>query len=206
MHLTRLRRDVSLVPGRVGLRCLLRHTFSGASLTPSDQGPSFSTISGTASVGSGVLTKVGATNLEVRAHGLAANITYQARFNFGASAGANRRMLLRARQDASTGDNRFQLTINRVAGQLVLARVDSGTPTTIGSVSVTIANSTDYWLRWVMRGSTHEVLFSTDGTTWSSQIVVTDATYTTQTSIGVFVIDDAASPTATIDDLLVWTP
>lgn len=201
-----MRPAVARVVLRAGQSLVLRHTFSGASLTPSDQGPSLTTISGTASVTGGVLTKVGATNLEVRAHGLAANITYQAKFNFGASAGANRRMLLRARQDSGTGDNRFQLTINRVAGQLVLARVDAGTPTTIGSVSVTINNSTDYWLRWVMRGSRHEVLLSTDGVSFASQIVVTDAAYSAQTTVGAFIIDDAASPTATIDDLMVWTP
>lgn len=182
----------------------LRHTFSGASLTPSDLGPSFTTVSGTPSVSGGVLSKANATNVELKAAGLAANIVYQAKLNFGSSTATNRRMLLRARQDSSSGADRFQLTLNRAANQIVLARVDAGTPTTIASVSYTFNGSTDYWPRWVMRGSVHEVLISTDGTTFASQFTATDAAYASQTAIGLFLIDDAVTPTCTVDDLLVW--
>lgn len=181
----------------------LRHTFSGASLTPSDLGPSFTTVSGTPSVSGGVLSKADATNVELRANGLAANIVYQAKLNFGNSAATNRRMLLRARQNAD-GSNRFQLTLNRASNQIVLARVDASTPTTIASVSYTVAGSTDYWLRWVMNGSRHEVLISTGGATFASQFTATDAAYASQTAIGLFLIDDAVTPTCTVDDLLVW--
>lgn len=183
---------------------LLRHTFSGASLTPSDQGPAITTVSGTPSVSGGVLSKANATNVELKAVGLAANVIYQAKLNFGDSAATNRRMLLRARQDSGNGADRFQLTLNRAANQIVLARVDAGTPTTIASVSYTVNGSTNYWLRWVMNGSRHEVLISTDGVTFASQFTATDAAYVGQTAIGLFLIDDAVTPTCTVDDLLVW--
>lgn len=184
-------------------RFVLRHTFSGASLAPSDQGPSFGTSSGTPSVSGGVLTKVGTTTLEIYAVNVGSNIVMQAKVNFGNSDGAARRVQLRLRRDDVDAQNYFTLIFTRT--DLELSRRDSGVATQLAFTSFATANSTNVWLRYSARGSRHEVWTSADGSTFTSRIVVTDAAYQTQTRIGALIVDNGTTSEVTIDDLLVWT-
>lgn len=188
-----------------GRRYLLRHTFSGASLTPSDQGPAFSTISGTPSVTGGVLTKVGASLLGVAVTVGTANAAIQAKVNFGNSAGSSRRVGLSLRRDGS--NNMIEAMLYRTGGNVQIIRRDAGAATILADVGgLGTADSTDYWLRLTVAGSRLEALTSTDGSTFTSRAVVTEPLYTANTGVRVLLDDDAASPTITVDDLLVWTP
>lgn len=181
----------------------LRHTFSGASVTPSDLGPSFTTVSGTPVVSGGVLSKAGASNLILAAPINASNATVQARVNFGNSAGTDRRIGLALRRDDS--NNMIEGLLYRTGGNVHIVRRDAGAATILADVGgLGFADSTDYWLRVVMRGSRIELLTSTNGTTFVSRAVVTETLYASNTGMRLLLTDDVSSPTAQADDLLVW--
>lgn len=199
-----MRPAVARVVLRAGQSLVLRHTFSGASLTPSDLGPSFSTSSGTPTVSGGVLG-MGAINATIYAAGLAANITVQAKVNFGNSAGADRRFEIQARASAANG-NTVSAVLFRSSNSIVVWRRDAGSATTLATVSSAgLLDSTNYWVRFVLRGSNLEVLTSTDGTTFTSRVTVTESTYAANTGLALK-LDDNGTGTITVDDLLVWTP
>ncbi len=182
-------------------RYLLRHTFSGASLTPSDQGPSFTTASGTPVVSDGVLSM--GSNFSIFASGLAANVVVQAKVNFGGSAGSDRRVEIQARASAANA-NTVSAVLSRSSNSIVIWRRDGGTATTLATLnSAGLSDSTNYWVRFVLRGSALEVFTSTDGATFTSRVTATEATYATNTGLALR-LDDNGTRTITVDDLLVW--
>lgn len=190
---------------RSPIRYLLRHTFSGASLTPSDQGPSLTVDSGTPIVSGGALTKTVSGNSGVRVDSLAVNAVIQAKVNFGGSSGSDRRAFLRLRDGGATG-NRYEAALLRSGTTgLQINRRDNNAATQLGFSAFGVVDNTDYWVRFVVRGSTFEAFSSTDGVTFTSRLVVTDSTYL-YSGIAVILIDNAVSPTLQVDDLLVWTP
>lgn len=197
-----MRPAVARVVLRAGRPIVLRHTFSGASLAPSDQGPSFSTSVGTPAVSGGVLSM--GSNFTIYAAGLAANLVVQARVNFGNSAGADRRFEIQARASAANADT-VSAVLYRSSNAIVIWRRDAGTATAIATLnSAGLLDSTDYWIRFVLRGSNLEVLTSTDGTTFTSRVTATESTYATNTGLALK-LDDNGTRTITVDDLLVWT-
>lgn len=184
-------------------RYLLLHTFSGASLTPSDLGPSFEANANLPVTG-GVLTKSGSGSQESRALGVGANVVAQIKVNFGNSAGTDRRAQLRIRRDAASTNDFIEVELSRTGGSITLRRVDAGSATNIGSAAVTVADSTNYWVRISADGSRLEVFTSTDGAAWTSRITATESAYVTNQAVVLRLVDNVASPTLTIDDLLVW--
>lgn len=191
--------------GRRGYRYLLRHTFSGASLTPSDLGPSLTAATGTPSVSGGVLGMAASNPITVFAAGLAANLVIQARVNFGNSAGADRRVEIQARASAADA-NTVSAVLYRSNNQILIWRRDAGTATTIATLnSAGLIDSTDYWVRFVLRGSSLEVLTSTDGATFTSRLTATESTYATNTGLALRA-NDNGTQTIIVDDLMVWTP
>lgn len=185
-------------------RLILRHTFSGASLTPSDLGPALVGAGGTAVVSGGVLAQGDSTTLVLLATNLGADIIAQARVNFGNSAGATRALQIQARF-ASAG-NYVRVFLSRSGDSLTIQRADAFANTTLASVgSLGLADSTHYWLRFRLSGSRLEALTSTDGSTFTSRVVVTEPLYATNRDLRLVLQDGAASPTITVDDLLVWT-
>ena len=182
----------------------LRHTFSGASLTPSDLGPAFEVAGGTATVSGGVLAQADATTLIVRTTPLAANVVVQAKVNFGNSAGTARAVYVQPRHTEATG-NAVRARLDRTAQTLTIARLDAFTATTLATVgSLSLADSTWYTLRFSCSGSTLRAqAFTADGTL-VAEAVVTEPLYVAQVGIRVALFDNVASPQVTIDDLLVW--
>ncbi len=188
---------------RAGQSLILRHTFSGAGLTPSDQGPSLTANANLVPSG-GVLTLVGASGQETRASGVGANVVAQIKVNFGNSAGTDRRVRLRVRRDSGETGNFIEAEISRTAGAVTLRRSDALSLTDLGSAGLTVSDSTNYWLRISAVGSRLELLTSTDGATFTSRIVATEALYVTNRDVVIRLFDNVASPTLTVDDLLVW--
>ena len=181
----------------------LRHTFSGASLTPSDLGPSFEANANLPVTG-GVLTKSGSGSQQTKALGVGANVVAQMKVNFGNSAGTDRRAQLRVRRDAGDTGDFFQVQLDRTLGNVVLHRSDANSLTSLGSVSLTVSDSTNYWVRIAATGSRLEVSTSTDGATFTSLIVAADTAYPSNQAVEIRLVDNVASPTITVDDLLVW--
>lgn len=185
-------------------RYLLRHTFSGAALTPSDLGPALTTNYGTVIVSGGVLS-FGVANVGLFVPNIGANIVAQVRVNFGNSAGGDRRVSIQARASAMSG-NVVEAVLYRSSDQIALWRRDAGAVTVLASSgALSLADSTDYWLRLVLRGSNLEVLTSTDGTTFTSRITHSEPLYVANTGLGIK-IDDNGTQTIIVDDLMVWTP
>ena len=198
-----IQRTLSLVRNEPQIVYLLRHTFSGASLTPSDLGPSFEANANLPVTG-GVLTKSGSGSQQTKAPGVGANVVAQMRVNFGNSAGTDRRAQLRVRRDAGATGDFIQVQLDRTLGNVVLHRSDANSLTTLGSASVTLADSTNYWV-WISAvGSRLQVFTSTDGAAWTSRITATESAYVTNQAVEIRLVDNVASPTLTIDDLLFW--
>ena len=110
-------------------RYLLRHTFSGAAVTPSDQGPSLTTVAGPAVVSGGRLATSGGSDCQLGVPTLAVNVAIQVKVNFGNGAGTNRRAFLRARDDHAAS-NRYEAVLYRSGTTgLELNRRNSGGPT-----------------------------------------------------------------------------
>lgn len=186
-----------------GPRYLLRHTFSGAALAPSDLGPPFTVNGGVAAVSGGVLAAKANGSTTLDAVTLAANIVAQCRVNFGNSIGTDRRFEIQARASAANGDT-ISAVLHRTSGNVQIWRRDAGTATVLGTQAVTVADSTDYWLRLIVRASRIELLTSTDGLVFVSRLVVTEATYAANTGLAIRLTDNVASPTIIADDLMVW--
>lgn len=194
----------TLTIGQRSRRYLLRHTFSGASLTPSDQGPPLTAYYATPTVSGGVLVMdpasitVGVWNASV-----GANVDAQVRVNFGNSAGASRRVLLQIRM-SDVNDNTIEAVINRADDSLALWRRDASVVTVLAGVSsVGLQDSTDYWLRLRAVGNQIEVFTSLNGTTWTRQMTVTEALYASNAGVGARLIDDGTK-TITLSDFVVW--
>ena len=186
-------------------RLVLRHTFSGASLTPSDQGPSFSVSEFAPSVSGGVMAMGASQPIGVFASGVGANLVAQMKVNFGNSAGADRRASIQIRASAYNG-NVIEALLSRSADQIALWRRDAGAVTTLAAVnSAGLADSTDYWLRIVASGSNLQVLTSTDGSAFTSRITYSEPLYVANTGLGIRLVDNGTR-TITVDDLRVWTP
>lgn len=186
-------------------RYLLRHTFSGASLTPSDLGPAVSVSEFAPSVSGGVMAMGASQPTGIFASGVGANVVAQMRINFGNSAGADRRASIQIRASAYTG-NVIEALLYRSSDQIALWRRDAGAVTVLAGVnSAGLADNTDYWLRIVARGSNLEVLTSTNGSTFTSRITYSEPLYVANTGLGIRVVDNGTK-TVTVDDLLVWTP
>lgn len=185
---------------------LLRHTFSGASVTPPDQGPSITTAAGTPSVSGGVLKNSDANQVNLRARTGAANLVVQWKTNFGNSAGTDRRAQIRVRHNV--GVSRYNFVLYRSSDLVKIQRFDSGTTTTdIASVAYAMANSTDYWCRAIANGSSLTLQVSTDGAAFTTIATATDSTYLTcpaGSDFEIDLIDNVASPTIQVDDLLIW--
>lgn len=198
------RRRLLLVPQTVPL---LRHTFGGAAVTPSDQGPNLTDIGGIATVSGGVLSKTGAAASTLRARLGVANFVVQWKTNFGGSAGADRRSQVRVRHDTAAS-NRYNFVLYRSSNTLKIQRADAGVTVDLLDVPTALADSTNYWTRGVVRGNYLEILLSTDGVTWVSKGSVTDANYPTAPAGNDFEINlvDNGTTSITVDDLLVWTP
>jgi hypothetical protein len=187
-------------------RYLLRHTFSGASVTPSDLGPSLTTVSGPAVVSGGVLATSGGSDCQLGLTTLAVNVAMQVKVNFGGGAGTNRRVFLRARDD-NAGATRYEAILYRSGTTgLEINRRTGGGPVPLGFSAISIVDSTPYWFRFVAVGNRLEALFSTDGSTFVSKLVVTDATYPNVAGVQLLLQDNAVSPTLTADDFLIWRP
>ena len=199
MSVLQARKRLLLVPQTVPL---LLHTFSGASLTPSDLGPNLTTVTGTAVVSGGVLKKSDSTELLVRCAGLASNCVQQIKFNFGNSVAASRRVLLFARDDQA--GNRLDVAVSRSAGTVVISSRAAFAPTTIASAAQAMSDSTDYWLRWSVSGTALRVWWSTDGGTFTEIISATTALYPSQTGVALALTDNDAGTTVQADDYLVW--
>ena len=183
----------------------LRHTFSGASLTPSDLGPNLRDTGVLATVGGGVLSKTSASACLIVAALAAPNLVVQWKTNFGNSAGADRRAQIRVRHTA--GVSRYNFVLYRSSNLVKIQRFDSGTTTTdLASVAYAMADSTNYWCRCIANGPRLELLVSTNGTTFTSLAAVTDTTYAAGSGedFEIDLIDNVASPTIQVDDLLVW--
>lgn len=188
-------------------RFLLRHTFSGAALTPSDQGANLRDTGTLAVVSGGVLTKTTASNCLIVAAIGAPNLVVQWKTNFGNSAGTDRRSQIRVRH--TYGVSRYNFMLYRSSNVVKIQRFDSGTTTTdLASVAYAMADSTNYWVRAIAAGPRLELLVSTDGTTFTSMAAVTDTTYAAGAGedFEIDLVDNVASPTILVDDLLVWTP
>lgn len=187
-------------------RYLLRHTFGGAAVTPSDQGPGLTTVAGPAVVSGGRLATSGGNDCQLGITTLAANVAIQAKVNFGSSAGTNRRAFLRVRDDHAAA-NRYEAILYRTSTTgLQLNRRDAGAVTQLAFAAISIVDSTDYWFRLVVVGNRLEGFFSTNGVTFVSMVVATDSTYPSVSGIQLLLQDNAVSPTIIADDLLVWTP
>lgn len=182
----------------------LRHTFSGASLTPSDQGPAFSTAENVPTVSGGVMAIGASQPLGVFAAGLAANVIAQMRVNFGNSTGTDRRASLQIRASAYNG-NVIEAVLHKTADNVQIWRRDAGPATTLAiSAALSLQNSTDYWLRVRAVGNVIEVFTSTDERIWTSRVTATESLYATNTGLAVRLADNGTPRTITVDDLLVW--
>ena len=192
-------------------RFVLRHTFSGASLTPSDQGPNLAVLSGAMSVAGGVLKNNGVANSRAGV-ALAANVRQEAKFRFAStSASADQRVVLNVRSDlAASSYNNLEAVASKTGAYIQLGSRASGSLTDISTVGLAWSADTDYWMRVVVSGSNLQVLTSTDGTTFTSRIVATSALYPTQTGVEVRIQDSGSDGNgangATIDSVKVTTP
>ena len=186
-------------------RFVLRHTFSGAALTPSDLGPALGVSESAPSVSGGVMAMGASQPTGVFASGVGANLVAQMKVNFGNSAGADRRASIQIRASAYNG-NVIEAVLHRTNDQIALWRRDAGAVTTLATVnSAGLADSTDYWLRIVARGNNLQVLTSTDGTTFTSRITYSEPLYGANTGLSIRLVDNGTQ-TITVDDLRVWTP
>ena len=196
-------------------RYLLRHTFSGASLTPSDQGPNLAVLSGAMTVSGGTLKNNGVANSRAGVT-LAANVTLEAKFRFAStSASADQRVVLNVRSDlvaASDNNlyNNLEVVASKTGAYIQLGSRAGGSLTDISTVGLAWSADTDYWMRVVASGSRIEVLTSTNGTAFTSRIVATSALYPTQTGIEARIQDSGSDGNgangATIDSVTVTTP
>lgn len=185
----------------------LRHTFSGASLTPSDLGPNLTAESGTPSVSGGVVKASSATTLEIgyKAANLAINATHDVWLNFGNSAGTSRVFYVRLRRHPST-DNSLWVRISRSSDQIRLDKIVDGVITTVATQdSAGIADSTDYLARVVASGTSIRVLFGTSVATLTERIAATVTEHTSNGGIGLILADNVASPTLHVDRYEVYT-
>lgn len=197
---------------RRGRRYLLKHSFSGNTLAPSDLGPSLSAIIGAAIPSGGVLRHNGLPNYLVGANVGASNLVIQARFRFDAlSIAGDIRAILKLRSNLlnDASDNSVEATLSRSGGSISLGTRASGVFSSLGSVGLAFSDGVDYWLRVVARGTSLELLTSTDGVNFTSRLTGTSALYLTQTGVEIRVQDggsDGNGANACIaDDLLVWT-
>lgn len=191
-------------------RYLLRHTFSGASLTPSDLGPNLAVLSGAMSVGSGVLKNNGVANSRVGV-ALAANVVVESKFRFNSlSASSDIRHTLNVRSDLAVASyNNLEIVAGKSGGYIQVGSRASSSLTDISTVGLAWSADTDYWMRVIARGSRIEVFTSTNGSAWTSRIVATSALYSSQTGVEARIQDSGSDGNgangATIDYLTVAT-
>ena len=208
MSVLQARRRLLLVPQTVPL---LRHTFSGASLTPSDLGPNLAVLSGAMTVSGGTLKNNGVANSRAGVT-LAANVTLEAKFRFAStSASADQRVVLNVRSDLAVASyNNLEVVASKTGAYIQLGSRAGGSLTDISTVGLAWSADTDYWMRVVASGSRIEVLTSTNGTAFTSRIVATSALYPTQTGIEARIQDSGSDGNgangATIDSVTVTTP
>lgn len=191
-------------------RYLLRHTFSGASLTPSDLGPNLTTSIGTPVVSGGTLSKSGVGNLVVGTGTAgapislgASNIVAQCRMNFGDSAATDRRVLLKCRSDIN--GNVIEFGIHRLVGGGTGVQIGSrasGSLTVIGFQSATIADSTWYVFQARLFGTSLRALLGPDGGLLTEYLAATSGLYLSQAAIEAAIID--ANSTIQLSELEVW--
>jgi len=186
-------------------RYLLRHTFSGAGLTPSDQGPSLSVESGTANISGGVVAPSSATALEIANYAsVAVNAVWEARFNFGNSAGTARIFYMRIRQN---GNDSVWVRHDRTNDRIRIDRIDNSVVTQVGVKNAAgLADSTWYVTRVIAQGDSYRVLFGPDTGALSEIIAATFSGFSTNGGLGVILADNVASPTLQLDRYEVWTP
>lgn len=185
----------------------LRHTFSGAGLTPSDLGPNLTTDTGTPSVSGGVLKPASATTLEVgyKAVNLAVNATHDVWLNFGNSAGTSRSLYVRLRRHPST-DNSLWVRFNRTSDQIRLDKIVDGVITQVAiQNSAGLSNSTTYLARVIALGTSIRVLFGTSDASLTERVSATVTEHTSNGGIGLILADNVASPTLQVDRYEVYT-
>lgn len=189
---------------------LLRHTFSGSALTPSDQGPNLAVVAGAMTVSGGVLKNNGVANSRVGV-ALAANVVVESKFRFNSlSASSDIRLILNVRSDLAVASyNNLEIVAGKSGGYIQLGSRASGSLTDISTVGLAWSADTDYWMRVIPRGSRIEVLTSTTGSAWTSRIVATSALYPSQTGVEARIQDSGSDGNgangATIDYLAVTT-
>lgn len=185
-------------------RYLLRHTFGGSNLTPSDLGPAFEAAAGTPVVNGGALSAADATTLIVRTTPLAANLTVEARINFGNSAGTTRAFYVQPRHLEAAGDA-VRARLDRTAQTLTIVRLDGFVATTLATAgSLSLADDTEYVLRFAVKGSRLYAEACTGAGALIASATVTEPLYASQVGMRVALFDNVASPTIQVDDLQVW--
>lgn len=184
-------------------RYRLRHSFSGAAVTPSDLGPPLLTDGGAPAVSGGRLTKTTASNLNLRAADVGVNVVAEWRVNFGASPGVTRAAYLRVRVVDNT--NAYEAQLFRTGTtSLVIARRVAGAGTTLGSSATAVVDSTDYLVRFSAVGDRLVAeLFSAAGALVTS-VSVTDTTFPAASGVGLWLLDSDAAPTVQADYLEAW--
>lgn len=186
-------------------RYLLRHTFTDTLLTP-DYGPTLTLTSGTPVVSGGTMRKTNSSNSSISVSPLRIDVVAQVKFNFGNSVGTDRRGFVRLRNEGATG-NRYDAVLYRSnTPGLEINRRDNNVVTQLGFAAFTVADSTDYWVRFEVQGTRFEAWTSTDGIVFVSRLVVTDSTYLSYSGVEIVLVDNVASPTIQADDLMVWIP
>ena len=202
MSVLQARRRLLLVPQTVPL---LRHTFSGASLTPSDLGPSLTAHAGTFAGSGGVCWCSSDTNgdnatADVGAANLYARVTIRGTL---ASATDFREPQLIVRYlDANN-----YLSIRSVSGSAYqLLKTDGGSASVIATAAATFLDGTDY--RFEVRCAGNRIEAFLDGVSKFVHVLSGgDTKYSAYTRVGLRLRKSGSPATAASwDDLLVWTP
>lgn len=198
-----------------GVRPVLYHSFSGASLTPSDIGPNLTLLGGTVTISDGTIKPNGVANIRVGALIGMTNGVVQTKFRFNAaSVSSDRRAILNIRSDSIAGgapSKAIEAILTRSGNAVILAQRDPGVYTELASAGVSggVLDSTDYWLRISFFGPDIRVWLSTDGVTFTHKITVNNNNYLTQGGVDLRIQDSGSDGNGSngteADNLLAWT-